>query len=286
MAFDLARKMSCDPIIFIGQDLSFPGGRTYVKGTYFEDEAKQDMSVEAFEKRFKTFTVEDIHGEKVKTNRQMFAYKEWFRTEFARTKSRVINATEGGILRENCELGIFEEVIGECLDETFDTYSTIQEAASRFDGYDLAKLRRALFEIIGSINHSIEICNEGIGIVRDTVNAVENMDTLPEKWCADIIKKLDKLRFELKDEISMKPFIETANQTGVLNFHRGYKKLNNQKFTRVLFSQVLDLYTDLYMSMGRTCRGVLPFFVKGFKSIEDESLGRKSDGVEECLTTN
>lgn len=104
MAFDVARKMGCDPIIFMGQDLSFPGGRTYVEGTYFEDEEKREMTVEAFEKDRRTVMQTDIYGQPVKTNRQMFAYKEWFRSEFQRTGAKIVNATEGGILTEFCEI--------------------------------------------------------------------------------------------------------------------------------------------------------------------------------------
>ncbi|MCH7472207.1 motility associated factor glycosyltransferase family protein, partial [bacterium] len=50
MAYDVAVKVGADPIVFIGQDLSFPEGRTYTKGTFFETEDKEEMTVEALEK--------------------------------------------------------------------------------------------------------------------------------------------------------------------------------------------------------------------------------------------
>ncbi len=284
MAFDLARKMGCDPIIFVGQDLSFPGGRTYAKGTYFEVEEKMDLSVETFEKTNRTLVLEDIYGEPVKTNRQMFAYKEWFRAEFGRTGAKVINATEGGILKDNCEIMPLSEVASRFLGERFDAMEVIRSAGSGFEGYELDPLRKGLFEMIGSIRRSIDICERGLKRLKEVVNALESMDKLPPVWCAKVIKELDDLRFKLKSEDSMANFLEIANQTGVLNFTRAYKELNNSRFNRVVFSKAMDLYTDLFMSTGRTGRGVLPFFLKGFRILADRDDAGTIDTEDICLT--
>jgi hypothetical protein len=271
MAFDLARKMGCDPIIFIGQDLSFPGGRTYVEGTYFEDEIKLDMSVDAYEKKHSTYSLTDIYGEPVKTNRQMFAYKEWFRTEFGRTQSRVINATEGGILKENCEIMPLREAALQLSGERFDAIAEIRNAGSNFEAYDLEPLKKGLFDNIASIQTCIECCEKGIARIREAVNSIEHMDTLSKSWALKVVKDLDDLRFIMMAEPSMKSFLETANQIGVLNFHRSYKATHGKEFSRVTFRESLDLFTDLFMSTGRTARGVLPFFLMGFNTLKGRS---------------
>ncbi len=284
MAFDLARKMGCDPIIFVGQDLSFPGGRTYVEGTYFEDEEKMDMSVEAFEKKHVAYTLEDIYGNPVKTNRQMFAYKEWFRVEFARSSARVINATEGGILKENCEIMTLEEAAGQCLGEPFDAMRLIESAKTGFDGYDLEPLREGLRENIESIRRCVQICEEGLEKVKEGALAMERMDRLSPVWCARLVNDLDALRFRLMSEPALNDFLSTANQTGVLNFKRAYAELNGKRFSRLVFRKALDLFTNLFVSTARTGRGVLPFFVIGLKRIsaEDET---GSKGMEETCRT-
>jgi hypothetical protein len=284
MAFDLARKMGCDPIIFVGQDLSFPGGRTYVQGTYFEDEEKQDMSVEAFEKKHITYTLADIYGQPVKTNRQMFAYKEWFRTEFSRTKVRVINCTEGGILKENCEIMPFREAASSVLAEKFDAMEIIRQSKSRFEKYDIQPLLKGLFENIASIKRCIDICEKGIKEIRNAMVSAEKMDTISQLWGAEVIKELDQLRFQLLQEQALKDFLETANQTGVLNFKRAYKKLNQKQFSRVVFREAMDLFTDLFMSTGRVARGVLPFFVLGFKHLATRDDAGNVNAEELCLT--
>jgi len=278
MAFDLARKMGCDPIIFMGQDLSFPGGRTYAKGTYFEDEEKQDMSVEAFEKKHRTYTVKDIYDQDIKTNRQMFAYKEWFRTEFSRTEgSRIINATEGGILRDNCEIMTLKEASEQLARETFDATAIIRGHGARFEGYELDSLKEGLFENIKSMKNCIQLCEKGADRIREALKGLETMGKPSPKWAKEVILDLDRYRFELMKEAAMKDFLETANQIGVLNFHRAYKAVNGKDFSRVVFREALDLFADLFISTGRTARGVLPFFVIGFKIITT----RNGDGTEQ-----
>lgn len=286
MAFDLARKMGCDPIIFVGQDLSFPGGRTYVKGTYFEEEEKQDMSVEAFEKKHVTYTLTDIYGQPVKTNRQMFAYKEWFRTEFARTSARIVNATEGGILKEGCEIMPFKDAVDKYLAEEFDAEEIIKKAAQSFEGYTVQPLLKGLAEIIGSMKRCEELCNKGVARIAEVVKAVNDMDKLPALWCKSVIEELDGIRFKLREEPAMEAFLETANQAGVLNFQRAYRKINGKQFSRLIFMEALDLYTGLFMSMGRTARGVLPFFAAGFSSLSEKGDLEKIHSEDICLKTS
>ncbi len=284
MAFDLARKMGCDPIIFVGQDLSFPGGRTYVKGTYFEDEEKMDLSVEAYERIHTTYSMTDIYGDPVKTNRQMFAYKEWFRSEFARTPVTVINATEGGILKDNCRVMPLKEAADSFLVERFDAMSVIRERGAHFEGYDLASLHQAMLDDVSSVKRCIEICDKGTARIREVVQAIEKMERLSQVWCAEIIAELDSLRFQMMKEPSMKEFLETANQTGVLNFHRAYRAVNGKPFSRIVFREALDLFTNLFMSTGRTARGVLPFHLLGLKILAGRSNTGSDSKEELCLT--
>ena len=286
MAFDLARKMGCNPIIFVGQDLSFPGGRTYVEGTYFEDEEKMEMTVKAFEKGRRTMMQTDIFGQPVKTNRQMFAYKEWFRVEFAKTKSKIINATEGGILKDHCEIMSLAEASEKFLGEKFDAMRIIRDCAAGFEGYDLLPLINGMKENIESIKNCIKTCEKGIARIRETVNALEKMDNISPNWAKTVLKELDSLRFDLMKEPAMNEFISIANQTGVLNFQRAYRVLNGQQFSRVIFRDALDLYTNLFMSTGRTARGVLPFHAVGYKILAGRisSQGGKSE-EELCLTS-
>ena len=64
-AFYLAHSLGCNPISFVGLDLSYPGGKTYVEGA----SNQKDMS------KIKLIDVEDISDKPVKSNISMFSYK-------------------------------------------------------------------------------------------------------------------------------------------------------------------------------------------------------------------
>lgn len=118
-AFDLARKLNCDPIIFIGLDLSFQDGKLYARGSYSDDllydRVNQFTSLEQE-------TAEYIadHGrhryEKpgippLYTDNNMNLYRKWFEDQFRSTSQTVINATEGGIVENHVRIMPFADVI-------------------------------------------------------------------------------------------------------------------------------------------------------------------------------
>jgi len=64
-AFYLANALGCNPISFLGLDLSYPGGKTYVEGA----SNQKDIS------KIKLVDVEDLSDRPVKTNISMFSYR-------------------------------------------------------------------------------------------------------------------------------------------------------------------------------------------------------------------
>ena len=64
----IAVQLGCNPICFLGLDLSYPGGKTYIEGA----SNQKDVS------RQKLIDVDDLSGHKVKTNLSMLSYKMVF----------------------------------------------------------------------------------------------------------------------------------------------------------------------------------------------------------------
>lgn len=119
-AFDLARVFGADPIVLIGQDLSYSGKKTHVHGsileeflyykidrfhTYDQYNAGQQLFADRVE-------VEGYSGGRVLTDRKFLTYLEWFQREIKHTRARVINATEGGAKIEGAEPLSLGEVFG------------------------------------------------------------------------------------------------------------------------------------------------------------------------------
>jgi hypothetical protein len=106
LAFYLAEYLGCDPIMFVGQDLGFSDGLCYAPGTSYEDVWRPELSrfctvemkqwEQIIRERFILRKIPDYQGRPMYTEERLFTYLQQFERDFANTKSRVIDATEGG----------------------------------------------------------------------------------------------------------------------------------------------------------------------------------------------
>jgi hypothetical protein len=109
LAYYVAEHLGCDPIIFVGQDLGFSDGLCYTPGTSYEDVWRPELS------RFCTLEMKqweqivrdrnilrkipDHQGRPMYTEERLFTYLQHFERDFAKTRTRIIDATEGGALK-------------------------------------------------------------------------------------------------------------------------------------------------------------------------------------------
>jgi hypothetical protein len=106
-AFDLAFKAGCDPIVFLGQDLGYTDGRTYCRGTTYEEDwavhAALGTSLAdgwAWSLSRASLLVEpDIRGISTAFTAQMRSFRDWLLTQCQRHPDRTfVNATGAGFL--------------------------------------------------------------------------------------------------------------------------------------------------------------------------------------------
>ena len=119
LAFYLAEHLGCDPVLLVGQDLSFTDGLYYPPGMQIEriwgPELGRFVTVEMRQweriarHRPSLRKVQDIHGRDVYTDEQMFTYAEQFQSDFLTTRTRVIHATEGGMRLAGTEVMTLRE---------------------------------------------------------------------------------------------------------------------------------------------------------------------------------
>jgi hypothetical protein len=119
LAFYLAEHLGCDPVIFVGQDLGFADGLCYTPGTSYEDVWTNELSrfctveMKQWEQiardRALLRRIPDVHGRPMYTEQRLFAYLQQFERDFASSRSRVIDATEGGALKRGAMLMTLDE---------------------------------------------------------------------------------------------------------------------------------------------------------------------------------
>jgi hypothetical protein len=95
---EIATRMGCNPIIFVGMDLAFTGMKAYTSGIdAHEDLSAQDL-LNNKDEEFRGICRKDIYGEPILTVWKWIAESDWL-SRFAKEHPEVtfINATEGGI---------------------------------------------------------------------------------------------------------------------------------------------------------------------------------------------
>jgi hypothetical protein len=202
LSFYLAEHLGCDPIILVGQDLSFSDGLYYPPGMQIErvwgPEFGRFQTVE--NKQWERIArcrqgarrVKDIHGRDVYADDQLFTYGEQFEADFLASPARVINSTEGGRLLAGCEV------------------TPLRDAAGRFCARRLPDnlLRidrpRSTGELRERVCNALSERLDELGEVKEVATAIhevlEQLDDLVEKPAEfnRLVGRVDELRTRLR----------------------------------------------------------------------------------------
>ncbi len=183
MAFDLARKMGADPIVFIGFDLSFCDGRLHTRGSYSEDMLYESLhpftSMENetadYICRRGSFKFIGDNGELIYTDTNMKAYKDWFEDQFQHTNAKIINATEGGIVNNFVEKMSLDKAIDKYLDKGVDVKKVFDICLNIPVNADY----KGLYAFLSSRKDLIEDFYKKIAVVKPVLK--ELSDTISDK---------------------------------------------------------------------------------------------------------
>jgi hypothetical protein len=123
LSFYLAQHLGCDPILLLGQDLAFSEGLYYCPGTAIHRVWAPELSVfnslETMELkrilRHKAHLRErsDQYGQTCYTDEQMLTYLSQFERDFAEAPQRILDATEGGLIKQHTEVVTLSQALSE-----------------------------------------------------------------------------------------------------------------------------------------------------------------------------
>jgi hypothetical protein len=196
LAYYLAEHLGCDPIIFVGQDLGFSDGLCYAPGTSYDDVWRPELSrfhtVEM--KQWETVVgdrkilrrIPDHQGRPMYTEERLFTYLQQFERDFLRTKTRIIDATEGGARkRGTTTMPLASAIASFCQKEQCPPYS--DHTGLRWD---------LLEECIACLERRHDEAAEVEAISRDTMALLEEVrDYLSDQGRVNrLIAQIDVLR--------------------------------------------------------------------------------------------
>jgi len=138
--------------------------------------------------------VEDIHGQKIYTDEQMFTYLQQFEKDFARCPARIIDATEGGVRKQNCRTMFLKETAAQyCVEPIDQGKFDYRRKINKFETGDFKQCREILQKRMDETEEMKEICLETIELVREMLTLVDNQKELNRRMV-----RLDELRTKVK----------------------------------------------------------------------------------------
>jgi len=181
-AFDMARKFGCDPIIFIGLDLSFQDGRLHARGSYSDDvffdglhpftSIEHETTDYILTKGAHRFVKPD--GSYIYTDQNMFLYKGWFEDQFQRTKQKIINATEGGIIGKFAENMPFAKAVDLYIDRGKNVHDILYRALSYPTEISYEKLHERVATMISELRSHEKNAELGLSLCRKMLRTCES----------------------------------------------------------------------------------------------------------------
>ena len=118
-AFQVAVLAGCDPIVFVGADLSYTHNRPYGRGTTYEFDAaalvRQGTPVDQPWQWLMSNSVpaRDLRGDETSATEALIAFRDWMVTKIPHCGRRIVNATGNGLLfGPGIEQGRLSDVVG------------------------------------------------------------------------------------------------------------------------------------------------------------------------------
>jgi hypothetical protein len=181
--FDFAKQLGCDPLVFIGLDLSFADGRLHAKGSYSDDiffekvhsyTSIEQETVDYINNRGAYKLVKN-DGSFLFTDQNMKLYRDWFEDQFRQTSQKVINATEGGVVDKYCDLMPLSEVISKYYDSGVDVKSILDDAINSPVKANVSGLIQKMQQIRMVLRKQESEVKKQVGIARRLVNSYKDL---------------------------------------------------------------------------------------------------------------
>lgn len=201
--FIAAHILGCDPIIFVGQDLAYPGTASHAEGTVLHGRAptagKGDGRQPALIK------VPGVNGGEVYTDRSFLSMKQHFETAIREQGSprTYINATEGGAHIEGTEVLPLQQTLDRYCSQTLAATDKLRELAATLPPPDASTMRAEFqkdFNRIKTIRLDIkklnEKCRNAIAKLDKAGPAIHGFSQLPESL-KKAIREIDALNKKL-----------------------------------------------------------------------------------------
>jgi hypothetical protein len=286
-ALDALRKFGCSPIILVGQDLSFPGGRTHARGSSWDAKALEGVnkfySVEAMHHDYIRRNVSsrqdvmgayDLYGNRLSTHRNLAVYKELLEAYVAyncRPDEVIVNSTQGGLAIKGLADMPLSEAIKRFCKEPLNLSPIVEGDATCPAGANIDGLLPAMRELIVGLRETEEVCLRGAEVSERLQDALKG-DGKIDGSAGALMGQLDEIDREIKGKSQAVEMLEEITQRVLFRVMQGVKSsadLDGQAKGMELAKQCRELYVGIW----EACREMRGLF--------ERAMGKVANFLEE-----
>ena len=166
-ALSLLVLMGFETVIFMGQDLAYPGGVRHAFDAYHMEHPLLE-GVHYYE-------VEDIHGEKILTEENMELYLKWFESYIALTPEvRFVDATEGGVKIHGTEICTMFQMVEEFSGQVYEKKCIFEDIEPYLNQKEQQEIKKM-------ISHIPDRLDEVERRIKDGLRIYDKLDQLNRK---------------------------------------------------------------------------------------------------------
>jgi hypothetical protein len=253
--FSVAAHLGCDPIILVGQDLAFEGGRYYAAGIPDEhatvrfDAGTGTYLVTGFSDGFaKVAGVADdpsrgvremsdeapgYYGGTVPTSAAFNLYREWFESRAAKLEdeTKLFNCTEGGAFIKGFAHVPLAQVLETLAPLSLDAAAVVESAVRMPDR------RQRMRKMRGFVAASVEGLDPAMDQARHCMRLLEKVRRDPRR-ASDLSRAERQLRERIKAAFFVSVFCQNAIMSTLDELHAAKTSADTLDYSRTLYAAV------------------------------------------------
>jgi hypothetical protein len=270
-AFDLAVKLGCSPIIFVGQDLAYTDGKTHASGTNQDmfgrsllSEMSQNGALGSDGENDIYLERKSVFGAPIKSALKMESWRRWLELIIAQEQVKALNATEGGIPVAGAQNISLDEAIALHIDATSPIPSFNSIGATSIPT-DIQAFEEAICKVRDEARAIKSMCGKAIQAIKTILAGAETSRLTKNKISSGLgeLNKLsrDILEFKLFARLnrwSIDQILDKVEETGNLGVssnenEEAYITLESY---RIVFSDMYEIANDFEKGTAKAAKSI------------------------------
>jgi len=263
-ALNLASYLGCDPIVFVGLDLSFgrEGGGTHAQGAALRRNISKSskagmMVVELLGDGPKTEEFDPVYvpaneGGEVPTSKFWLSYLRSIEQDVAACPARCINATEGGARIEGTEIMSLAQTIDEVCFFEADITERLRGTVSTFIPPDPYELTVFWQEAESTLQIGIEKAREGQNAVSELDDRLAKGDVSVQEGKV-FVERISRIHGELIQDQKIYAYLDEAADCVLTPFLRKSSRPRGEAGAPNNLKKTAERYRAFFQGMEQVC---------------------------------